>query len=85
MRQLVCEKDFNEIYTRCQIVVCGSQYSNGLYQRTRAGEVKNFTGNSLLYEPPGRPDLKLYSGAETLELYRPGVRTAVATWVDGYH
>lgn len=68
VRQLVGDQDFIEIYTRCPIEVCESRDTKGLYQRARAGEVKDFTGISSPYEPPERPDLILDTGSEPLEL-----------------
>jgi adenylylsulfate kinase len=68
VRQLVGDQDFIETYIRCPIEVCESRDTKGLYQRARAGEVKDFTGISSPYEPPERPDLILDTGSESLEL-----------------
>lgn len=68
VRQLVGEQDFIEIYTRCPVEVCEKRDTKGLYQRARAGEVKDFTGISSPYEPPERPDLILDTDSESLEL-----------------
>jgi adenylylsulfate kinase len=68
VRQRVGENDFIEIYCRCPIEVCASRDTKGLYQRARAGVVKDFTGISSPYEPPERPDLILDTGSQSLEL-----------------
>jgi adenylylsulfate kinase len=57
VRSLFTPGDFLEIYCRCPLEVCESRDVKGLYQRARAGEVKNFTGVSSPYEAPDRPEL----------------------------
>ena len=57
VRALFAQGDFLEIYCRCPVEVCEARDVKGLYQRARAGEVKNFTGVSSPYEFPDQPDL----------------------------
>ncbi len=57
VRSLFAPGDFLEIYCRCPLEVCETRDVKGLYQRARAGEVKNFTGVSSPYEAPDRPEL----------------------------
>ena len=47
---------FNEIYINAPLDVCESRDAKGLYRRARAGQIKDFTGISAPYEPPGAPD-----------------------------
>ncbi len=49
--------DFLEIYCKCPLDVCEQRDVKGLYQRARAGEIKQFTGISSPYEPPQKPEL----------------------------
>lgn len=56
-RSLFPHGDFLEIYCRCPLAVCEERDVKGLYQRVRAGEIKNFTGISSPYEEPLSPEL----------------------------
>lgn len=66
-RSLFPHGDFLEIYCRCPLQVCEEREVKGLYQRARAGEVKNFTGISSLYEEPSVPELIVDTGRLSLE------------------
>ncbi len=57
VRSLVPEGDFLEIYCRCPIEVCEERDVKGLYQKARAGLIKDFTGVSSPYEEPENPEL----------------------------
>jgi bifunctional enzyme CysN/CysC len=50
---------FHEVYVKASLEACESRDPKGLYQRARAGEIKDFTGISSPYEPPEAPDLVL--------------------------
>jgi adenylylsulfate kinase len=67
VRQLIGNRDFIEIYTRCPIEICESRDTKGFYQRARAGEIQDFTGISSPYEPPEQPELILDTSLESLE------------------
>lgn len=58
-RELVAEGDFIEVYCRCSLAVCEQRDVKGLYAKTRAGEIKEFTGISSPYEAPEQPELIL--------------------------
>jgi adenylylsulfate kinase len=66
-RALAAEGDFIEIYCRCSLAVCEQRDVKGLYAKTRAGEIKEFTGISSPYEAPEQPELILDTDTETLE------------------
>lgn len=57
VRALVPHGDFLEIYCDCPLEVCERRDVKGLYQRARAGEIKDFTGISSPYEEPSNPEL----------------------------
>lgn len=59
VRALLGAGDFIEIYCRCALEVCEERDVKGLYQRARAGEIKDFTGISSPYEEPEAPELVL--------------------------
>ncbi len=48
---------FHEVYVNASLETCESRDAKGLYQRARAGEIKDFTGVSAPYEVPSAPEL----------------------------
>jgi len=66
-RKLVAEGDFIEVYCRCSLAVCEQRDVKGLYAKTRAGEIKEFTGISSPYEAPEHPELILDTDKLPLE------------------
>ncbi|MCW8829566.1 MAG: adenylyl-sulfate kinase [Gammaproteobacteria bacterium] len=58
--------DFIEIHCDCDISVCEERDVKGLYQKARAGEIKDFTGISSPYEAPEQPEIKVNTGAAPL-------------------
>ncbi len=67
VRQLLREGEFTEIYVSCPLEECERRDVKGLYQKARAGEIKEFTGISAPYEEPVNPELVIHTAAETLE------------------
>mgnify|MGYP001416302379 CR=1 FL=1 len=63
----VAGNDFIEVYVKCDIDVCESRDTKGLYKKARAGEVKEFTGISAPYEEPLNPELVVDTSQESLE------------------
>ena len=64
VRSLLEKGQFIEIYVECPGVVCAMRDQKGIYEKAKAGIIKNFTGISAPYEPPTRPDLKIQSHRE---------------------
>jgi len=58
-RDLVGAGEFIEIFVDTPIELCEQRDPKGLYQKARAGEIKNFTGISSPYEAPERADLHI--------------------------
>lgn len=58
-RGLLLHGDFLEIYCRCPLAVCEERDPKKLYERARAGGIKEFTGVSSPYEEPINPELIL--------------------------
>ena len=46
-----------KIYLSTPIEVCEQRDEKGLYNKARAGEIKEFTGINSPYETPPKPDL----------------------------
>jgi adenylylsulfate kinase len=48
------------------LAVCEQRDVKGLYQKARAGEIKNFTGIDDVYESPLAPDVECQTERETV-------------------
>jgi adenylylsulfate kinase len=59
--------DVVEVFVNAPLTVCEQRDVKGLYQRARAGEIKNFTGIDDPYEPPLDPEVECKTHEETLE------------------
>jgi adenylyl-sulfate kinase len=64
---LVGEENYLEIFVDCPLEICEQRDVKGLYQKARAGIIKNFTGIDSPYEPPYSPKVHIHSGQEALE------------------
>jgi len=64
VRSLFSDRRFLEIYTECPVDVCAKRDYKGLYEKAKAGVIKDFTGVSAPYEPPEHPDLVIHSQRE---------------------
>ncbi len=60
-------EDFIEIYCDSSLEVCESRDTKGLYQRARAGEIRDFTGISSPYEVPESAEITVPTGVEDLD------------------
>lgn len=67
IREIIGKDDFIEVFVNTPLEVCESRDSKGLYKKARAGEIKNFTGISALYEYPESPDIEVKTEAEDPE------------------
>jgi adenylylsulfate kinase len=60
-------KDFVEVFVNAPLAVCEERDVKGLYQRARAGEIKQFTGIDDPYEAPSNPEIECKTDQEALE------------------
>ncbi|MBK6282228.1 MAG: adenylyl-sulfate kinase [Draconibacterium sp.] len=71
IRNLVCgiagDEDFIEIYMSTPLEVCERRDVKGLYQKARAGEIKNFTGISAPFEIPKNAALSIDTTNKSVE------------------
>ena len=67
VRAIMQPGDFVEVLVDCPIEVCEQRDVKGLYQKARAGQIKEFTGISAPYEPPLRPELTIRTAAQSVE------------------
>lgn len=65
-RAIVGER-FIEVHVDCDVAVCEARDPKGLYQKARAGEIKDFTGISATYEAPENPELRVDTSKAPLE------------------
>jgi adenylylsulfate kinase len=59
--------DFVEVYVDCPLEVCEQRDVKGLYQKARAGQIKEFTGISAPYEAPAKPELTIETSKQSVE------------------
>lgn len=67
VRTIVGEEDFLEVYVSTPIEVCEIRDIKGLYQKARAGEIKEFTGVSAPFDVPQKAVLSIDTSAKTVD------------------
>ena len=67
IRSSLAPDRFVEVHVSTSIEVCAARDPKGLYAKAQRGEIENFTGISAPYEAPTSPELKLDTGALSLE------------------
>jgi bifunctional enzyme CysN/CysC len=74
-REMLGPGEFIELFVDTPIDVCMTRDPKGLYEKAKAGQIKNFTGVDSPYEPPDAADLTLKTvGAEPSALAEDIVR-----------
>lgn len=58
-RSLFASSQFKEVYISTSLEECEKRDVKGLYQKARAGNLKDFTGIDSPYEPPETPEIDL--------------------------
>ena len=66
-RELFDEDEFLEVFVDAPLAVCEQRDPKGLYQKARAGTIRNFTGIDAPYERPEAPDFHLHSEGQRAE------------------
>ena len=59
VREMINDGQFIEVFVNAPIDICEQRDPKGLYVKARANEIKEFTGVSAPYEPPGKPEIEL--------------------------
>lgn len=77
-QEIVGEEDFLEIYVNTPLEVCEQRDVKGLYEKARAGIIKDFTGIDSPFEAPESPFLELRTHEESLEQSVSRVLTALS-------
>lgn len=71
---------FVEVHVAASLEVCEARDPKGLYERARAGEIPGFTGISAPYEEPESPELRVDTGALSLD----EAADAVLAWLTAH-
>ena len=58
---------FIEVFVDCAVEICEQRDPKGMYQKARAGMIKEFTGISAPYESPQNPEIHLFTDRESVE------------------
>ena len=66
-RSLFGKNQFKEIYLSTSLQECEKRDVKGLYQKARAGDLKDFTGIDSPYEEPQAPEIELNTENLTVE------------------
>ena len=67
VKQIVGADNFIEIYVNTSLEECERRDVKGLYEKARAGEIKNMTGISAPYEAPTNPDFEIITDGQSIE------------------
>jgi adenylylsulfate kinase len=67
VRTIVGEEDFLEVYVSTPIEICETRDIKGLYQKARAGEIKEFTGVSAPFDIPQNAILSIDTSDKTVD------------------
>jgi len=67
VRSLIPGGYFIEIFLKCNINVCKTRDSRGLYKKAENGEISDFTGVSSPYEDPEKPEIIIESDALSIK------------------
>jgi adenylylsulfate kinase len=66
-RNLVGKREFIEVYVDSPLEVCEKRDPKGLYEKARAGQIRNFTGISSRYEAPENPEVHVNGYNQNVE------------------
>ena len=77
VRELVGEGEFVEVFIDTPLEICMQRDPKGLYEKAKAGTIKNFTGISSPYETPEKPELVVH----TVQAEPEHHAQAIVTWL----
>ena len=66
-RKVLANHNFLEIYVQCSIDLCEKRDVRGMYKKARNGEISNFIGIHVTYEPPTKPELIIDTENSTID------------------
>ena len=66
-REILKDHNFLEIYVKCSVDSCEKRDVRGMYNKARNGEISNFIGIHVTYEPPANPELVVDTENSTID------------------
>ena len=66
-RKIIAHNEFIEVFVDTPLDVCEARDPKGLYEKARAGQIKNFTGIDSEYQQPKNPEIILKTVNKTPE------------------
>lgn len=66
-KKIIGNHDFLEVYVNAPLEVCEERDVKGLYQKARAGKIKDFTGIDSPFEAPQDPFLELRTDQKDIQ------------------
>lgn len=66
-RDIIGSENMIEVYINASIEACEKRDEKGLYQKARAGELKNFTGIDSPFEFPEHADIELLTDNQSIQ------------------
>ena len=66
-RKVLSNYNFLEIYVKCSIDSCEKRDVRGMYKKARNGEISDFIGIHVTYEPPTKPELIIDTENSTID------------------
>tara|TARA_B100000586_G_scaffold59277_1_gene40724 strand:- start:748 stop:1254 length:507 start_codon:yes stop_codon:yes gene_type:complete len=66
-RKVLANYNFLEVYVKCSIDSCEKRDVRGMYKKARNGEISNFIGIHVTYEPPTKPALIIDTENSTID------------------
>ena len=66
-RKVLTNYNFLEVHVKCSIDSCEKRDVRGLYKKARNGEISNFIGIHVTYEPPTKPELIIDTENSTID------------------
>tara|TARA_B100001179_G_scaffold28589_1_gene17454 strand:- start:70 stop:561 length:492 start_codon:yes stop_codon:yes gene_type:complete len=66
-RKVLTNYNFLEVYVKCSVDSCEKRDVRGMYNKARNGEISNFIGIHVTYEPPTDPELVVDTENSTID------------------
>ena len=66
-RKVLANYNFLEVYVKCSIDSCEKRDVRGMYKKARNGEISDFIGIHVTYEPPTKPELIIDTENSTVD------------------
>jgi len=77
-RELLGEGEFVEVFVDTPLEICMARDPKGLYQKAKAGTIRNFTGIDSPYETPENPEITV----RTIEADAPSQAEAIMAYLE---